>query len=290
MKARVAICFLLINRMEALPEISVTSAYARTGADIFLGYLNEADLPYLKNGIRVNRLLLERESDDYLIATGGNYSDFSEDSFYRIVQYKWKLLHNVLSLGYDYIIYSDTDVYWNVDPIAEIVANFELRPEVHIQIQSFTDLPSQPKLCMGFVALRNSAQTHDFIQECQNRHTTHSRELGKIGDDDIVTQFYVDKKFPSLILELPQTTFPVGRMLKLYSKKSMFPGLPSPVPFIFHANYVVGLRNKLILMKLFINHYSIADRNTKLEIKLFLVLLLQRLRYFFSRLKRFLAQ
>ena len=290
MKARVAICFLLINRMEALPEISVSSAYARTGADVFLGYLNEADLPDLKNGISVNRLPLERESDDYLIATGGKYSDFSEDSFYRIVQYKWKLLQNVLNLGYDYVIYSDTDVYWNLDPIDEIVTNFELRPEVHIQLQSFTDLPSQPKLCMGFVALRNSVQTHEFIHECQSLHSTHSKEFGRIGDDDIVTQLYVERNFPSLISELPQTTFPVGRMMKLYSKKSIFPGLPSPVPFIFHANYVVGLRNKLILMKLFISHYSIDDRDKKLEFKLLLVLSLQRLRYRLSRIKGLLAR
>lgn len=290
MKTRVAICFLLINKMDALPEISISSAYARTGADIFLGYLNETDLPDLKSGIPVNRVPLELESDDYPISVGGKYSDFSEDSFYAIVQYKWRLLHKVLSFGYDYVIYSDTDVYWNLDPIPEIVTSFESRPEIHIQLQSFTDLPSQPRLCMGFAAFRNSAQTRSFIKECQDRHTTHSREFGRIGDDDIVTQLYIEKKFPSLLLELPQTTFPVGRMLKLYSKKSLFPGLPSPIPFIFHANYVVGLRNKLILMKLFINHYSIADRDKRLGLKLLLVLLLQRLRFLLNRLKRLLNQ
>lgn len=285
MKARVAICFLLINKMEALPEISISSAYSRTGADIFLGYLNETDLPDLKYRIPVNRVPLDLESDDP-ISVGGKYSDFSEDLFYTIVQYKWRLLNKVLSFGYDYVIYSDTDVYWNLDPIAEIVTNFELRPEVHIQIQNFTDLPSQPKLCMGFVALRNSVQTREFINECQNRHSAHSREFGRIGDDDIVTQIYVDKKFPNFVLALPQTTFPVGRMLKLYSTKSLFPGLPSPVPFIFHANYVVGLRNKLILMKLFINHYSIADRDKSLELKLLSVLLLKRLKFHLNKLKR----
>ena len=84
MKARVAICFLLINKMDELPELAVASAYARTGADIFLGYLNETDLPDLKNTIIVNRLLLHCESDDQLLVTGGKYSDFSEDSFYKI--------------------------------------------------------------------------------------------------------------------------------------------------------------------------------------------------------------
>jgi len=289
MKARVAICFLVINKMEALPEISISSAYKRTGAEIFLGYLDENDLPSLPSDVVVTPLRLEREKNDYQIATGGKYSDFSEDNFYRIVQYKWHLLQKVFELDFDHVIYSDTDVYWNLDPISEISNNFELRPDVHIQIQSFTDLPSSPKLCMGFVALRNSVVARKFVEECQTRHLVHSRDYGRIGDDDIVTQFYVDNNFPNFIFELPQTTFPVGRMLKIYSKQSKFPGMPSPTPFIFHANYVIGLRNKLILTKLFMTHYSISDTKEKFEFKLLIILQLQRLRLLMSRLRNTLV-
>jgi hypothetical protein len=290
MKARVAICFLVINKMEALPEISISSAYKRTGAKIFLGYLDENDLPSLPKDVAVTPLLLDCFQNDSQIATGGKYSDFSEDSFYKIVQYKWQFLQKVFDLNFDLIIYSDTDVYWNLDPIFEISNVFELRSDVHIQIQSFTDLPSTPKLCMGFVALRNSLESREFIDDCQTRHSIHSREYGRIGDDDIVTQYYLDKNFPSSISELPQTTFPVGRMLKLYSKQSIFPGLPSPLPFIFHANYVVGLRNKLILMKLFMSNYSTSDRKEKIEFQLLFVLQLQRFRLILNRFKKILAR
>jgi hypothetical protein len=289
MKPRVAICFLVVNKMEALPEISITSAFERTKADVFLGYLDVTDLPTLRAGIEVNPLPLYDGSLDSSFAIGGKYSDFSEDAFYKIVQYKWQLLLRVFELNYDYVIYSDTDVYWNLDPISEILNTFEKRSDLHIQIQSFTDLPSQPKLCMGFVAFRNSTLSRDFIQECQRRHVIHSEEYGRIGDDDIVTQFYMDNNFPNSISELPQTTFPVGRMLKLYSKQSKFPGLPSPIPFIFHANYVIGLKNKLILMKLFMTNYSTNDRKEKFEVRLLFVLQLQRFRLLIGRLKRFLA-
>jgi hypothetical protein len=289
MKPRVAICFLVVNKMEALPEISISSAFERTEADVFLGYLDETDLPTLRASIVVNPLPLYDGSLDSSFAVGGKYSDFSEDAFYKIVQYKWQLLQRVFELNYDYVIYSDTDVYWNLDPISEILNTFEKRSDVHIQIQSFTDLPSQPKLCMGFVAFRNSTPSRDFIQECQRRHVIYSEENGRIGDDDIATQFYMDKNFPNSICELPQTTFPVGRMLKLYSKRSKFPGLPSPIPFIFHANYVIGLRNKLILMKLFMTNYSISDRKEKFEVRLLIVLQLQRFRLLMSRIKRFLT-
>ena len=288
MKPRVAICFLVVNKMEELPEISISSAFERTKADVFVGYLDETDLPTLRASIVVNPIPLCDSISDSSFSVGGKYSDFSEDAFYKIVQYKWQLLQRVFELDYDYIIYSDTDVYWNLDPISEILNSFEKRPEVHIQIQSFTDLPSQPRLCMGFVAFRKSSMSRDFIEECQRRHVIYSKENGRIGDDDIVTQFYVDNNFPNSICELPQTTFPVGRMLKLYSKRSKFPGLPSPIPFIFHANYVIGLRNKLILIKIFMTNYSISNRKEKFEVKLLIVLQLQRFRLLMSRLKNFL--
>jgi hypothetical protein len=282
MYPKLAICFLVVNKMKELPEISITSAYDRTGAQVFVGYLDKTDLPTLRKDVKVNLLLLENQVGN----TGDNltreYRDFSEDSFYQIVQLKWQLLQKVLEMGYDYLIYSDTDVYWNQDPRLEILNVFERRNKVHIQIQSFTDQPSKPKLCMGFVAFRNSQTTTDFLTECRLNHTRHSQQIGRIGDDDVVTHYFEEKNFPEFIHELPQTTFPVGRMLKIYSKKSKFPGLSSPVPYIFHANYVVGLRNKIILMKVFMKNYSLNDKNVYLGPYLFIILFLKQLRLILS--------
>jgi hypothetical protein len=290
MGPKVAICFLVINKMKELPEIAITSAHQRSGAEIFLGFLDESDLPSLQDNIITNRVLLE----NHFSFGGANhdrvYKDFAQDSFYQIVQLKWQLLQKVFEMGYDYVIYSDTDVYWNQDPCKELIELFEKRCDVHVQIQSFTDQASRPKLCMGFVAFRNSQQSKDFISDCRARHTKYSREIGRIGDDDIVTQYYEEKDFPELILELPQTTFPVGRMLKIFSKNSKFPGLPSPVPYIFHANYVVGLRNKTILMKIFMTHYSLYDRKVGLGARLNTVLFFQRIRFLLSRWKTILIK
>jgi hypothetical protein len=285
MKSRIAICFLVVNKMQDLPEMAITSAFDRSGADILLGYLSEGDLPLLRLDVRVTPLLLQNEFEKDLDNPNGEYADFSEDSFYRIVQYKWQLLEEAFNLGYEYVVYSDTDVYWNLDPLPEILKVFQNREEVAIQIQSFTDLLSEPKLCMGFVALRKSSFTSDFLSQCKSLHKIHSQKIGRIGDDDIVTRFYTDNNFPNTILELPQTTFPVGRMLKLFSVKSKFPGLPSPVPFIFHANYVIGLRNKIILMKIFIRSYGVFENKVKFGKMNYLILQAQRFRLFLSRLK-----
>jgi hypothetical protein len=271
--------------MRDLPEIAITSAFDRTGADILIGHLSEGDLPSLRPDVRVTPLLLRNQFETDLDIVNAEYADFSEDSFYKIVQYKWQLLEEAFNLGYEYVVYSDTDVYWNQDPLPELLKVFQNREEVAIQIQSFSDLLSEPKLCMGFVALKKSSFTSEFLSRCKSQHKIHSQKIGRIGDDDIVTQFYIDNYFPSSILELPQTTFPVGRMLKLYSVKSKFPGLPSPVPFIFHANYVIGLRNKIILMKIFIRNYGVFENNVKFGKANLLILQAQRSRLFLSRIK-----
>jgi hypothetical protein len=278
MSPRIAVCFLVINRMEVLPEISITSAYDRSHAEILLGYLDENDLPVLRPDVVVQPLLLENSSSLGLNSLTGGYSDFSQDEFYRIVQLKWQLLEKAMQLGYDYVIYSDTDVYWNINPVPEIINVFDSREQVQIQIQSFTDLPSQPKLCMGFLAIRNSLTSLNILADCKMRHSVYARESGRIGDDDIVTNYFIENNFPSSILELPQTTFPVGRMLKLYSNQSKFPGLPSPKPYIFHANYVVGLRNKTILMKVFIRYYANTDEGINLSPQQYLILKVQQIR------------
>lgn len=290
MESKVAICFLVVNKMKELPEIAITSAHERTGADIFIGCLDESDLPSLRADIRVNFVPLKNQFavDDKNLTHV--YRDFAHDSFYQIVQLKWQLLQEIFELGYDFIIYSDTDVYWNQDPCKELLEVFEKRQQIHVQIQSFSDHASQPKLCMGFVAFRVSNKSREFISICQARHTRHSQEIGRIGDDDIVTQYYEESDFPTFILELPQTTFPVGRMLRIFAKNSKFPGLPSPVPYIFHANYVVGLRNKIILMKIFMKHYSINDSETRLGVGIETILLFQRMRLFVSSFKSRLSK
>ena len=287
---RVAICFLVVNDMKTLSALSITSAFDRTKAEILVGYLDEADLPVLRRSLVFQGIKLENSPSLGLIRSTNTYSDFSEDDFYKIVQLKWELLKKAFALGYEYVIYSDTDVYWNLDPISEILETFSLRPDAHIQIQSFTDLLSQPKLCMGFVVFRNSEFSINFIEECKSLYREISIKNSRIGDDDLVTQIYREKNFPNSILELPQTSFPVGRMLKLYSKQSKFPGLPSPIPYVFHANYVVGLRNKIILMKLFISNYSIFDRRTKIGIKHHLILQMQKIRLLINRIRRSLSR
>lgn len=280
-----AICFLLIGQLGELPKIAIQSAIDRTDAPIYIGYLQERDLYDLPKSHRIRHIKLHLLSNDQTTGSTEEYQDFSKYSFYQIVQYKWQLLLTLLEENFKFIVYSDTDVYWNLNPIPALESVFNDRLSVEIQIQSFTDNPSDPKLCMGFVAFRVSSRNKTFILECAKRHEIEFSARKKIGDDDIVTLKYAEDGYPAAILELPQATFPVGRMLKLYRKKSIMPGLSSPAPYIFHANYVVGLTNKLLLTKLFIRHYSKNDKGMQIGFALLVRLFVKRLRQFIRSLR-----
>lgn len=277
------ICFLVVNQMEKLPQISIESAINTTSGDICIGYLRKEDLPNLPSSSRIKYVqldLLGFESD-----STQTYQSFSEDSFYQIVQYKWSLLNHVLQLDYQYVIYSDTDVFWNLDPIQEIETTFEGLSKVNIQIQSFTDSLNQPQLCMGFVAFRINVETRDFINLCKERHKSDALQMEKVGDDDVVTRLYIELGRPNWIIELPQTTFPVGRMLKLFALNSLYPGLACPTPYIFHANFVIGLKNKLLLIKIFIDKYSQSSHRKQLSVVSYAVLVFKHLRHLLIRVK-----
>ena len=269
--------------MQELPEIVIESALNVTDSSIYLGYIREQDLPSLPKSDRI--IMVQLETKGFDSDHEKEYQSFSQQSFYQIVQYKWALLNKVMTLGHEFVIYSDTDVYWNLDPIAELESTFDSLTHINLQIQSFTDSLLEPKLCMGFVALRNVHKTVDFLKKCEDRHRELSLDGSRIGDDDVVTLMFKELGRPNWLIELPQTTFPVGRMLKLYAVNSIYPGIGSPVPFIFHANYVIGLKNKILLLRVFIAYYAVKSKNKRLPVKLMAVLILKHSRFFLVRTK-----
>lgn len=122
----------------------------------------------------------------------------------------------------------------------------------------------------------------NFISEAESRHRKEILSNPKVGDDDIVTMLYSEKGFPDWFVELPQSTFPVGNMLNLYIRKSYFPGLSSPKPFIFHANYVVGLQNKRLMTRIFMRDNPPLGLKVNLSLKWRFILVLKGLRLFFG--------
>jgi len=279
-----AIGFLVVNRNSNLPYLSIMSAIKNSDSDIFIGFIDEVDILDLPTNERISYVKLDPTVVGFEYRSQ-KYKDFSSLEFYRIVQLKWQLLQKLIDLNYFYIVYSDFDIVWLQNPIPEIAKTLDTFPGIHLLIQSFTTEPSQTRLCMGFAVFRNSSVSKDFLISAKELHSNLFLTNPLLGDDDVVTRLYGDLGQPSWIRELPQATFPVGSMLNLFSKKNSFPGLSAPYPYIFHANYVVGLKNKRILMYIILRRFKqIPLSGTYFS---FLILItLKRLKYFVINQKK----
>jgi hypothetical protein len=278
-KSSGAICLLVINRIPQMPTIALNSILKSTQKNVHIGYVNFLDIEEFASNPRVILVDLSKEYAELkILGDGKDYTGWNSNEFFRIVQMKWVLLRNMLSAGFEFVIYSDLDVVWSLDAYAEIAAGFEGRPEVSIQIQSFSRNISDPKLCMGFVALKNDEISHGFIAEGGRRHADELIRNPRIGDDDIATMLYVEQSFPKWLIELPQTTFPVGVSINLFRGRSVFPGLQAQEPFIFHANFAVGLNNKILLMKTFLLKGQREKYNAKFSPKELLTLFAKRIK------------
>lgn len=263
-----------------MPEIAIGSILAASDQPVHIGYVDISDVQAFQNDPRVILVDLSEDCRDLeLDHIEKDYAGWTNDDFFRIVQLKWSLLKRVLELDFDFVIYSDLDVIWQLDAFQEVSRGFDSRPTISIQIQSFTRSPNEPKLCMGFVAFRNDDNSRNFIEQGAKRHNLELRNDARIGDDDVATLMYVECDFPSFIYELPQTTFPVGVSLNLFRGKSAFPGLIPQEPFIFHANFVVGLPNKILLMKVFLGKRQRQLMSAKFTISDKLLLESKRIRY-----------
>lgn len=249
-----AICLLIVNRIPDMPRISIASILDATDEPIHIGYVEKSDVEEFEKNPRIVLLDLSAEYKhlDFSLKNK-NYTGWAHDDFFKIVQLKWVLLNKVIEMGFSFVIYSDLDVVWQLNAYQEVKDSFNLRNNASVQIQSFTRSLSEPRLCMGFVAFRNDKNAREFISQGAIRHNLELRTNPRIGDDDIASMLYVEKGYPSWMMELPQTTFPVGVTLNLFRGKAAFPGLVAQDPFIFHANFVVGLPNKVLLMKTFLS-------------------------------------
>lgn len=274
------VAFLVINQIAELPVASIRSVLNNSDSNIRVGYLNDQDIEGLALSPRIEFIRLNPlpNFDFY-----GVYKDFSESLFYQIVQLKWQLLEILLDSDFELIIYSDLDVIWLSNPVTSLENVFIQDSNVQVQIQSFTSDPSDPKLCMGFVAFRNSSSSREIVAACKKIHVDSLESDPKFGDDDAVTKFYSESKMTPKILLLPQSTFPVGSLLNLYSTRPIYPGLAAPKPFIFHVNYVVGLQNKRIMLRLLRRRFDFEISGLSHWI---LLLYMKRLRFIFSKAKK----
>jgi len=287
---KVDICFLVIGSMSDLPKLAVSSALQASCGDIFIGYVNADDIRNLPHSSRISFVDLASEYRNLEIGhLSKTYVKFDNYNFNSLVQLKWVLIRKMFELTKNNFIFSDVDIIWLIDPSNSIHNTFQKLSGSKILIQNFSDSLDDPKLCMGFVALRNSIETSTIILSCQRLHRNLLANGESINDDYVITKYFVDSGFPKTILQLPQKTFPVGNMLNLYGERNAFLRMTQPKPFIFHANFAIGLKNKELLLHVFMRNNRLDNVNLAkiTRVKLSFYMTSQLVSFWISYLIRF---
>lgn len=102
---------------------------------------------------------------------------------------------------------------------------------------------------MGLFACKSSEFVFEMIEECSRLHAKGQGEKLRYSDDDAITDFFMRNPHRARIVKLPQASFPVGNLLNLFLPFSFLRGLRPSTPNIFHANYVVGEKRKIALLR-----------------------------------------
>lgn len=271
----IPVCFLVINSIRDLPEIAISSVLAQTSADIKVGYLREADIKSLPKNSRIELINLGPLIDDSereISVPGDTYIPYDREDFFDLVRIKWKLFSKILQ-EHDGLIYSDVDVIWLQDLHRIIRKTFEDESNIEVLVQDASTLPNRAQLCMGLFACRTSNFSLELITECDALHHAGRTRRERYSDDNAITDFYSAMSDKSKVGKLPQASFPVGNFLNLFLPVSLFRGLRPPKPFIFHANYVVGVPKKVALIRFIQFNYNVNIRNLLLFLRSYTIAL-----------------
>jgi hypothetical protein len=254
------VCFLVINKIRDLPEISITSVLKNSQEHVVVGYLKSEDIEGLPQDSRVQYLKLSEFLGDLsdlplLHEQSRNYVSFDEEVFFQLVQVKWILLRKLLEV-FDVVIYTDLDVIWLEDVAKDFLKTFESKEHMDVIVQDFSYTLSETKLCMGLFAARRSDFSANLIDRCSAIHASHVIETPRFSDDDAISMFYEKCDNPQKIARLPNQSYPVGNLINLFLPFSVLRGLRPRRPMIFHANFVVGQNRKIMLLRLIEFLYS----------------------------------
>jgi hypothetical protein len=193
------------------------------------------------------------------------YSLFGTDDFASITIHKWDLIKQTIKERKDnkFIVFSDLDVIWRQKP-AEIVDFANDRTK----FAAFQDDSNQygKKFCTGIMLWKNSRFSMTLLNRIKRHNIDLLGQKANTNDEQALNSWYRHKATSDFFYSLPVNKFVIGH--------NLFSLLINRVPFkfndfiAFHANYCVGLKNKLRLLKI----ASEKDLSTLKKLKYLMIL------------------
>lgn len=173
------------------------------------------------------------------------YAGFGSAPFSDISWAKIALIRRLID-AHEHIVYADLDIGWLHNPLPHLAEVARQYP-IAFQTEGLARFP--PAICCGFISLRRSARTIELLDTllAQSRQSDHGQRI----DDQAACQQLIARDAAWLrdIYFLPEALFVNGlgysTMQQAIAPVAMEHELQ---PFLFHANWTVGLESKRKLL------------------------------------------
>jgi hypothetical protein len=187
-------------------------------------------------------------SQSAVAATSNAYADYGTRTFIEI---NWCKVHYLrwLLKRHDHVVYADVDVGWIADPLPYLRSVSKFFP-MAFQTESQPRFP--PVLCWGFLSLKRCFATRWFLRAVQKFHRALPPDSPSVNQQELCTMWLAEHpQWIEKIYLLPEALFLNGLGYRnLISAPTTTATMTGTVtPFIFHANWTVGLEDKRALMR-----------------------------------------
>ena len=174
------------------------------------------------------------------------YTEYATPSFNEFMLLRTIALRE-LTERHDSILSVDLDIAWFRDPTRYIRKVLEIYPWTS-QTEAVDLFP--PRFCAGFFAFRNCKFSRELLDEVIRR--TRADGIAKDDQEYLADILMNEPERMRAIFPLPEALFPNGLLTQAVLRRKE----PQPValtgrfdPFIYHANFTIGLENKMIVLE-----------------------------------------
>jgi hypothetical protein len=189
-----------------------------------------------------NLSLIERDFFEKSAIKKDAYSEYGTKEFNIITSNKWKIIIDALDSGYQNVIFTDCDV-----SIIRDCSNYveQVADAYPCGVQSESQPTFPPDLCTGFMFF--SREAYGLLESVNEINLASNVDR---NDQDIFNLLV--KSNPGLVKNiwvLPEALFQNGLHAPFHLGRKFDLQLGELSPFVFHANYVKGLKNKIKLLQ-----------------------------------------
>lgn len=176
-----------------------------------------------------------------------HYSNFGSRSFTDVSWMKISFIRQLLEL-HPHVIYSDLDISWIRNPLPYLSQVAETYP-IAFQTEALPRFP--PAICCGFASFAKSDRTFALLDALITFHSTQIDNDERL-DDQAACQRLIENDVRWLrdIFCLPEGLFLNGLGYRNLQNagESPCPIEGELLPFLFHANWTMGIENKYRLL------------------------------------------